>query len=222
MKIPHQYQPPPLHENEFLYEDDSLIIVNKPAGLLTVPGKGEDKQDCLVNRVNTDFPDALIVHRLDMATSGLVILARNKQTQGKLGDMFQKKQVKKEYTAIVNGKLKSKRGVISLPLMTDWPNRPKQKVDFVYGKSSVTHFRATEIQTENNTTLVKLIPVTGRTHQLRVHMQYIGHPIVGDKLYGEGESHCEKQRLLLHATRLKFNHPETSKVIDIHLPADFI
>jgi tRNA pseudouridine32 synthase/23S rRNA pseudouridine746 synthase len=221
MNIPHNYQPPPKQELNIIYEDDSLIIIDKPAGLLTVPGKGEHKQDCLISRVIEMYPEALIVHRLDMATSGLLILARNKTIQGRLGDMFQNKQVNKEYLAVVSGKMKSQQGIINLPLLTDWPNRPRQMIGFVNGKSSITHYSVIK-EEANNRTLVKLIPLTGRTHQLRVHMQFIGHPIVGDRLYGINNELTEGKRLLLHATRLRFNHPLTSRNIDVHLQPDFI
>ena len=221
MTIPHIYQPPLQQELNIIYEDDSILIVDKPAGLLTVPGKGEDKQDCLINRLKEVYPEALIVHRLDMATSGLLILARNRVIQGRLGDMFQNKQVKKEYLAIVSGNIQSSQGIINLPLLTDWPNRPKQMVDFISGKASVTHYTVIK-KAPNNGTLVKLMPLTGRTHQLRVHMQHIGHAIVGDRLYNSKETGKTCARLMLHASHLQFIHPETLKNIDIRLQPDFL
>ena len=212
MNTPHIYQPPAHKGLDIIYLDDYMLIVNKPAGLLTVPGKGADKQDSLVSRVQLEFPEALIVHRLDMATSGLLILARNKTIQGKLGTMFQRKQIIKQYTAIVSGHMKIKQGTVNLPLITDWPNRPKQKVDFEMGKPSVTQYKVIS-HNPDNTTWVELIPITGRTHQLRVHMQSLGHPIVGDKLYGLQEK-AQVGRLLLHATFLKLKHPESGKTIE--------
>ena len=220
MTIPHIYQPPVHNGLDVHYEDDDLLIINKPPGLLTVPGKGEDKQDCLINRVKREYPEALIVHRLDMATSGLLILARNKSVQGKLGDMFQRKQIRKKYTAIVDGQVKTKQGIVSLPVITDWPNRPKQIVDFERGKHSVTHYNVISYN-EDKTTGIELIPVTGRTHQLRVHMQSLGHPIVGDRLYGRDHEVRSSSRLLLHATYLEFLHPEKSHNLIFHQPADF-
>lgn len=214
------YQPPADLGLDVAYIDDDLLMVNKPAGLLTVPGKGKDKQDCLVSRVHKDFPEALVVHRLDMATSGLLILARNKFIQGKLGDKFQHHEVKKKYIAVVDGHMTAKQGVIELPLLTDWPNRPKQMVTFQLGKASITHFQVIA-NNPDNTSSLKLSPLTGRTHQLRVHMQSLGHPIVGDRLYGKTNNSHADGRLMLHAMELKFSHPKTGKIISIHQPADF-
>ncbi len=220
MSLSYIYQPP-IHQGlDIVYQDKDILVVNKPAGLLTVPGKGPDKQDCLVNRVQIDFPEVLVVHRLDMATSGLLILARNKQIQGRLGDKFQRHEVKKQYVAVVNGHVTANQGVIDLPLITDWPNRPKQMVEFQRGKASVTHFQVIS-RNPDNTTSLKLYPLSGRTHQLRVHMQSLGHPIVGDKLYGITNCSPQSERLLLHAKELNFLHPDSGKIIAIQREADF-
>jgi len=187
---------------DLIYRDESLIVVNKPAGLLAVPGRGADKQDCLASRVQAEFPDALVVHRLDMATSGLLLFARGAEMQRRLSHLFRERLVAKRYVAMVSGRLELLAGEIDLPLMRDWPNRPRQKVDHESGKPSLTRYRV--LAHDDGTTRVELEPVTGRTHQLRVHMAASGHPILGDALYGE-EGRAE--RLLLHASALSFAHP---------------
>ena len=189
---------------ELIYRDQSLIAVNKPAGLLAVPGRGADKQDCLAVRVRKKFPDALIVHRLDMATSGLMLFGRGAESQRRLSHLFHERQVAKRYVAVVAGRLAQPCGEIALPLICDWPERPKQKVDLAGGKPSLTHYRVLGYDSCTDASRVELEPVTGRTHQLRVHMAAIGHPILGDALYG-GKSKAE--RLLLHASALSFVHP---------------
>lgn len=187
---------------DLIYRDESLIVVNKPAGLLAVPGRGADKQDCVASRVQAEFPDALVVHRLDMATSGLMLFARGAEMQRRLSHLFRERLVAKRYVAMVSGRLELLAGEIDLPLMRDWPNRPRQKVDHESGKPSLTRYRV--LAHDDGTTRVELEPVTGRTHQLRVHMAASGHPILGDALYGE-EGRAE--RLLLHASALSFAHP---------------
>ncbi|MDO8292562.1 MAG: RluA family pseudouridine synthase [Gallionella sp.] len=187
---------------DLIYRDDTLIVVNKPAGLLAVPGRGAGKQDCLASRVQAAFPDALVVHRLDMATSGLLLFARGAEMQRHLSHLFRERLVSKCYVAVVSGRLELLAGEIDLPLMRDWPNRPRQKVDFASGKPSLTRYRV--LAHDDGTTRVELEPVTGRTHQLRVHMAASGHPILGDALYGE---EVGAERLLLHASALNFAHP---------------
>jgi len=190
---------------EIRFQDSNLLIVNKPAGLLSVPGRGEDKQDCLSARIQQVFPDALVVHRLDMATSGLMVFARGEAMQRELSRMFREREVSKRYVALVAGVLENEIGEIDLPLIVDWPNRPRSKVDFELGKPSLTRYRLLDI--EDGDSRLELEPITGRTHQLRLHLASIGHPIIGDTLY-EGRS---AERLMLHATRLAFNHPITAK-----------
>ncbi len=191
--------------HEILFQDEYLLIVNKPAGLLSVPGRGEDKQDCLSARIQQRFPDALVVHRLDMATSGLMVFARGEVMQRELSRMFREREVTKRYVALVAGVLENEVGEIDLPLMVDWPNRPKSKVDHESGKPSLTRYRLLCI--EDGDSRVELEPITGRTHQLRLHLASIGHPIIGDTLY-DGRI---AERLMLHATRLAFDHPITAK-----------
>lgn len=219
MPITIQYSPP-AGEPEVLFIDEYLIVVNKPSGLLSVPGRGEDKQDCLISRVQSLYPDALIVHRLDMPTSGILLLARNSETHRQLSNQFQNREVSKQYTAIVAGIIEKQSGKVDLPLITDWPNRPRQKVDFEDGKPSLTHYEVISKNKEDNTTRIKLKPITGRSHQLRVHMLSIGHIIVGDALYSENEG-LDNQRLLLHANKIEFTHPQSQQKIIIDCPCPF-
>lgn len=205
------YTPPPHTGLHILYHDEALLVVDKPAGLLSVPGRGEDKQDCLISRVQAEFPDALIVHRLDMGTSGLMVLARGKAMERALSILFQSRQVHKRYVAIVAGQMQQDCGEINLPLITDWPNRPRQMVSFELGKPSCTHYRLLEYDAGTDTSRVELEPLTGRSHQLRVHLQTLGHPILGDELYASPEVCAKAGRLLLHAASLRFPHPLTDE-----------
>jgi tRNA pseudouridine32 synthase/23S rRNA pseudouridine746 synthase len=193
---------------DLTYSDESLLVVNKPAGLLAVPGRGADKQDCLSVRLQQHFPDALVVHRLDMSTSGLMVFARGTEMQRRLSLMFQERQVVKRYVAVVVGKLEPDTGEVNLPIAADWPNRPLRKIDAVSGKPSLTRYRL--LDHDGDTSRVELEPITGRTHQLRVHMSAIGHPILGDALYGDASS---SPRLLLHATALGLLHPSTGATL---------
>lgn len=196
---------PPQTSIEIIYEDEFLLVVNKPSGLLAVPGRGEDKQDCLISRIQAKYSDAFIVHRLDMSTSGLMIIARGKEMESYLSILFQKRNVDKKYTAIVDGYVKPKFGEVDLPLITDWPNRPKQKTCYETGKHSQTRYVTKFYDNKNNSTRIELTPITGRTHQLRVHMQSIRHPILGDELYANKEAIEKSERLLLHACYLSLN-----------------
>lgn len=200
---------------QFLYSDEHLLVVVKPAGLLSVPGRGADKQDCVLSEIHETYPDALIVHRLDMATSGLMVLARNVNAHRNLSNQFARREVDKSYIAIVHGIIGADEGQINAPLITDWPNRPKQMVDFDIGKPSQTQFKV--ISRDVKTTRVELVPITGRTHQLRVHMLSIGHPICGDALYFEDEY----PRLMLHAQFLQFTHPKTGETLGFASEPDF-
>jgi len=211
MTIP--YLPPPHRGLNILYLDDELLLVDKPAGLLSVPGRGEDKQDSLISRVQQEFPEALIVHRLDMSTSGIMLLARNKLMHRQLSLLFQERQVDKRYTAVVEGIVQQSSGRIDLPLITDWPNRPKQVVNFLVGKPSVTYFNIASRHPESHCSRVTLQPITGRTHQLRVHLEFIGHAIRGDDLYCHEPSQYPSSRLLLHAHQLQFQHPSTGRLL---------
>ena len=206
--------PATVQNHAVLYVDDDLIVVDKPTRLLSVPGRGEDKQDCLIARVKIDYPDALIVHRLDFDTSGLVVLARGKVMHRRLSIAFQEREVDKRYVAVVDGKMMAANGEVNLPLLVDWPNRPLHKVDFDNGKPSLTRFRRLAYDAATQSTRVELIPETGRTHQLRVHMQALGHVILGDPLYAKGEAQGKANRLLLHAEFLAFNHPQDGRRLE--------
>jgi len=212
---------PPLNDGlEVLYLDEYLIIVNKPPGLLSVPGRGIEKSDCLLSRVKIEYPNADIVHRLDMPTSGIIIFSLQTDIQKSLSKLFEKRSINKLYIAKVYGELECSSGIINLPLITDWPNRPKQKVDFMNGKLSKTNYELISTDANSNS-LVKLLPITGRSHQLRVHMAALGNPILGDTLYGNDECCEASTRLLLHAENISFIHPVTNIEININCPADF-
>lgn len=215
------YTPPPHNGLEILFRDESLLVVNKPDGLLSLPGKGAHKQDSLEVRVQQEFPQALTVHRLDMETSGLIIMALSPEVQRQLGRLFEQRMVDKTYIATVHGELREAHGEVDLPLFSDWPNRPRQMVDHANGKPSQTRYRRLSYNPEEHSSRVELTPVTGRTHQLRVHMQALGHPILGDPLYATGESLAKAPRLLLHAHTLGFTHPVTGESINIESPAPF-
>lgn len=213
---------PPTHTGlQILHIDESLIVVDKPSGLLSVPGRGADKHDCMITRVQTEFPDALIVHRLDMGTSGIMVMARGKTMERSLSILFQTRQVHKRYVAVVAGQMQPACGEINLPLITDWPNRPRQMVSFELGKPSCTRYQVLAYDAITDTARVELEPVTGRTHQLRVHLQALGHPILGDELYASPEVYAKAERLLLHAASIGFPHPLTEENLAISSPVPF-
>ena len=207
-----------------VYADAHLLVLEKPAGLLSVPGRGEDKQDCLAARAQAIYPDALIVHRLDMATSGLLLMARGAEMQSTLSRAFADRRVSKRYLAVVAGRLEAPTsgdgwGLIDLPLAADWPNRPRRIVDREHGKPSQTRWRVLECSA--GSTRVELEPITGRSHQLRVHLQALGHPILGDALYAAPDIQARSARLLLHATELRFAHAATGEAVAFHSAAPF-
>ena len=209
---------------DVVFADGSLVILNKPAGLLSVPGRGADKQDCLSSRVQQRFADALVVHRLDMATSGLIVMARGLPAQRALGDAFAKREVFKRYVAVVDGILREVDGgwqTIELPIAVDWPNRPLRTINHTIGKASTTRVRCVGHDSARKLTHVELEPLTGRSHQLRVHMQALGHPILGDTLYGSERVAGMAPRLMLHATQLALRHPTTDKTMVFHSAAGF-
>lgn len=215
---PYEYNPPdvPL---DILHHDSALLIVNKPAGLLSVPGKDPGKEDCLIDRLRRVFPEVLLVHRLDCDTSGVMVFALTKAAQGNLGQQFEKRQTKKIYAARLAGHLEPKEGTVDLPLCVDWPNRPRQHVNHDQGKPAVTDWRV--VKYEGDTTRVRLMPQTGRSHQLRVHMLALGHPILGDLIYAEGPVRTDYPRMMLHAESLRLRHPETGKSITFSAPTPF-
>ena len=207
-----------------LYVDDTLLVFDKPSGLLAVPGRGADKQDCLAARVQARYPDALIVHRLDMATSGLMVMARGPAAQRELSKAFAARRVQKRYIAVVAGRLDAPPqgwGMIDLPISVDWPNRPLRIVDPLHGKPSLTRWRVLGYDESGTQTRVELEPVTGRSHQLRVHLRELGHPILGDALYAPPDVRDLATRLLLHAWSLGFVHPVTGKALVFESPSPF-
>ncbi|MAM62477.1 pseudouridine synthase [Maritimibacter sp. UBA3975] len=199
---------PPDDPLEVLHMDHEVLLANKPAGLLSVPGKGEELADCLLARVQAAFPEALLVHRLDRDTSGVMVFALTPHAQRHLGLQFEKRQMKKTYIARVWGDVEGNEGTVDLPLIVDWPNRPRQHVDFDKGKPALTDWKV--LKREGGTTRMRLFPKTGRSHQLRVHMLELGHPILGDPFYAEGPAR-DFPRLMLHAESLRFRHPDGGK-----------
>jgi tRNA pseudouridine32 synthase/23S rRNA pseudouridine746 synthase len=204
-----------------IHVDPFLVVADKPAGLLSVPGRGADKADCLVARVQAVHGDALAVHRLDMATSGLIVLARGAAMHRALSMAFAGRQVHKRYEAVVDGLLADDEGEIDLPLIADWPNRPRQMVDHAIGKPSLTRWRVIGRDAAAGRTRVALFPVTGRSHQLRVHLSAIGHAILGDDLYAPPRAAMATPRLLLHASELRLAHPVTDEALAFDCPVPF-
>ena len=207
-----------------VHEDADLLVLQKPAGLLCVPGRGPDKQDCLSARAQQQWPGALIVHRLDQATSGLVLMARHIDAQRRLSHAFAERQVHKRYQAVVWGLLAAQEDAwneINLPIAADWERRPLRVIDPANGKPSLTRWRLLGNHPANGTSRIELEPVTGRTHQLRVHMAAVGHPILGDALYAPAEVQAMAPRLLLHASHLAFAHPSTGEPLALEWAADF-
>lgn len=199
------YEPPPNDGLNVLYSDNDILVLSKPAGLLSVPGNKPHLQDCLESRVQAEFPTATTVHRLDRGTSGVSIFALTPEAHRYLGLQFEKRKTTKTYIALVMGTVERENGTIELPLRTDWYNRPKQMVDVCLGREAITHWKVADRGLDF--TRMELNPVTGRSHQLRVHMQSIGHPILGDDFYSSLEGAAKHSRLMLHAKRLQLTHP---------------
>lgn len=209
---------PPTDPLVVLHEDHELLFVDKPSGLLSVPGKGAHLADCLLSRVQEAFPTALLVHRLDRDTSGVMVFALTPHAQRHLGLQFEKRQVKKSYIARVAGRLEPNTGTVDLPLIVDWPNRPRQKVCHETGRAAQTDWRV--LRATDAETRVRLLPKTGRSHQLRVHMLALGHPILGDPFYASGAAR-DHPRLMLHAEELRLRHPDGGKGIKIRAKSPF-
>lgn len=210
---------PPDDPLDVIQADHAILVLAKPAGLLSVPGKGEDLADCLVARAQRAYPDALLVHRLDRDTSGVMVFALTRHAQRELSQQFEARKVRKTYRARLWGHLAPKEGRVDLPLIVDWPNRPRQHVDRVNGRPAQTGWKVLG-HDDDGTTRVRLLPLTGRSHQLRVHMQALGHPILGDPLYAEGAARAYP-RLMLHAETLRFKHPETGRGVTFSAPCPF-
>jgi tRNA pseudouridine32 synthase/23S rRNA pseudouridine746 synthase len=212
------YRPPqvPLR---ILHADARLLVLDKPAGLLSVPGKEPGREDCLLARLRAVHPEALLVHRLDCDTSGVMVFARDRAAQGHLAKQFERRMTEKAYEARLAGRLEPACGRVDLPLATDWPNRPRQRVDHDRGRPAQTEW--TVIAHEGDTTRVRLRPLTGRSHQLRVHMLSLGHPILGDPIYAEGAARDGWPRMMLHAEALTLRHPEGGRSVTFASPCPF-
>ena len=219
MARPFQYRPPQSPYLEIIHKDKSFIVLNKPSGLLSVPGRAAGHDDCLEARVKHFFPNARTVHRLDMATSGVIVLALNADSHRNLSIQFERRKTTKFYYAKVWGHVEGSSGTIDLPLICDWPNRPKQIVDHENGKPSQTDWEV--ISKDETSTLVKLTPLTGRSHQLRVHMLSLGHPILGDEFYAHDDAYEASDRLMLHAHNLGFHHPDSGEFVEFEAPCSF-
>lgn len=212
---------PPTDALQIIHEEADFLIISKPSGLLSVPGRKEEHQDSLQNRVLMEYPKARIVHRLDMDTSGLMVIALNADTHRNLGLQFERRQTQKEYIARIWGILSDDKGEVDLPLICDWPNRPLQMINLTHGKQAKTLWEVSDRDVDGNVTRVTLFPITGRTHQLRVHMAEIGHPILGDDFYAHEPAFRAEKRLQLHAHRLMINHPESGEKIWFESPCPF-
>lgn len=210
---------PPTDGPDILFADDHILIVNKPAGLLTVPGKTEDLADCLESRLQANFPSARIVHRLDADTSGIMVLGLTAKAHAALGLQFEKRQTGKTYIARIWGRPGADRGEIDLPMRADWPSRPRQMIDHEQGRKAITGWRI--LESDGISSRVELTPLTGRSHQLRLHMAQLGHPILGDNIYAHDEAYAAALRLQLHAQRLQFNHPESGERLEFSAPPEF-
>ncbi|EOZ4993814.1 bifunctional tRNA pseudouridine(32) synthase/23S rRNA pseudouridine(746) synthase RluA [Morganella morganii] len=213
------YNPPADPWLHILWQDESIIVVNKPSGLLSVPGRAPEHKDSVMTRIQRDYPAAESVHRLDMATSGIIVVALTKAAERELKRQFREREPKKTYVARIWGHLEPETGMVDLPLICDWPNRPKQKVCFETGKPAQTGYEVLEY--EENATRVRLFPVTGRSHQLRVHMLALGHPILGDRFYAHDEARAAAPRLQLHAEALSVTHPANGKPMYFTCKSDF-
>ncbi|MEE4251885.1 MAG: RluA family pseudouridine synthase, partial [Alcanivoracaceae bacterium] len=217
---PYHLPPPCTEPLQLVYQDDWLVIVNKPAFLLSVPGRGPLKQDSVQNRLAAQFDDIRLVHRLDLDTSGLMVFARGAASQKHLARHFQERKVSKEYRARVAGIVGPDHGEVELPILCDWENRPRQKISSE-GKWALTRYRVLSRHADDNSTLLALEPYTGRSHQLRIHMRELGHPIIGCDLYAPADVLARSPRLLLHACYIGFEHPQTNQWQEFYCPAPF-
>lgn len=216
------YRPPEHQGLSVLYLSDQLIVVDKPSGLLSVPGRQPGKEDCLSRRVQAQFPDAMIVHRLDMGTSGIVVMARGARAQRELSRQFQERRVRKNYQALVDGRWSvAATGEIGLPIGVDQESPPKQKVDHATGRPCLTRYCVLDRDAAPGVSRIALEPITGRLHQLRVHMEAMGHPIIGDDFYGTPASCAKAERLMLHACQIEFEHPGTGTLLRVECPPPF-
>ncbi len=213
------YNPPTTPWLNIIYQDNDIVVIDKPSGLLSVPGRELHHRDSATTRLMRVLPTALVVHRLDMDTSGIMLFALNKAAQSSLSKQFQARTTSKTYLARVKGVPSSESGSVDLPLICDWPNRPLQIVDHEVGKPSLTHWQL--LESGNDSSLVELTPITGRSHQLRVHMQQLGHPILGDRFYGKPDAVRMAPRLNLHAFNLSIDHPISGEPLSFEAPCPF-
>ena len=215
-----EYNPPQEPWLDLVYRDDYIAVVNKPSGLLSVPGNQPQYYDSAMSRVKERYGFCEPAHRLDMATSGILLFALSKAADRELKRQFREREPKKYYQALVWGHLEQDHGVVELPLICDWENRPRQKICFERGKRAVTFYDVLQ-RYPNNTTRVKLTPITGRSHQLRLHMLALGHPILGDKFYAHPQAKALSPRLCLHAESLQIQHPITGETMEFTAPVGF-
>ncbi len=206
---------------EILYQDPYLLVVNKPEFLLTVPGRAPENKDCVITRLQQGFPNAVIVHRLDLDTSGLLIVPVERQAMSHIARQFQERTIEKEYEALVWGKVANRHGSIDLPIKADWENRPKQCIHFEHGKPALTHYERLDYDHDKDRSRVALKPVTGRSHQLRIHCRELGHPILGCDMYAHEEALKASPRLLLHARYISFIHPISEKRMYVESSSPF-
>ena len=216
---PFTYKPPPAGPLPVVHADSHILVLDKPAGLLTVAGNTPELADCLEARVLEHYPTATMIHRLDMDTSGLIVLALNARAHAHIGKQFEKRLTRKTYLALVQGQMAQATGRVDQPMKSDWPNRPKQHVDPVDGRAAVTDWQVLETAADHSR--LRLTPLTGRTHQLRVHMAFLGHPILGDNLYASAEALAASERLCLHAETLEFRHPDGGAPVVFNSPSPF-
>ncbi|WP_386695562.1 bifunctional tRNA pseudouridine(32) synthase/23S rRNA pseudouridine(746) synthase RluA [Lonepinella sp. MS14435] len=214
------YNPPTEPWLDIVYHDNHIMVVNKPSGLLSVSGNQPQYRDSAMSRIKDKYGFCEPAHRLDMATSGILLFAMSKAADSELKRQFRERETEKHYQALVWGHIKAERGIVNLPLICDWENRPRQRIDFVYGKRAVTEFEVLE-RLPNNSTRVKLTPITGRSHQLRLHMLALGHPILGDKFYSPPQAKAMSPRLCLHAESLTIHHPITKEKMTFSHTAEF-
>ncbi|WP_333608683.1 RluA family pseudouridine synthase [Arsukibacterium sp.] len=220
MSVSLDYHPPTEPWLDILYQDKDIIVLNKPSGLLTNPGRGPELADSLFSRVKAEYELSQLVHRLDLSTSGVVVMALRRNAERELKRQFAERLVKKRYLAVVAGRPETLSGSIDLPLAVDADRAPKQKVCKLHGKAALTHYRV--LQHLSNSAVMELRPVTGRSHQLRLHMLALGHPILGDAFYADDKALAAAPRLLLHAAQLQLQHPYSGKLLDFSANTDFI
>jgi tRNA pseudouridine32 synthase/23S rRNA pseudouridine746 synthase len=224
LKLPPLFYDPPQDSLNILYQDDDILVLSKPSGILSVPGKPEEHRDCLETRAQLEIPNALLTHRLDLETSGIFMMALHKQAQAHINLQFEKRRTKKYYIARVWGHVEGESGNIDLPMCVDWDNRPRQMISYEHGRAAQTDWEVLErgkLPCGNDFTRILLKPITGRSHQLRVHMEQFGHPILGEVFYAHDDAEHAAERLQLHAESLTIYHPKDESLITFTDPAPF-